>query len=86
MPKVYTRCVRGDAKLTAHIDSNSFIQDPRWEGLADAVRGLSSFDDHCLLGFLMGYKACDREFLTLIAEWLESNRAMNARIAARLKE
>lgn len=84
-PKSITQIVRGDAHLTSLIRSDNFVRDPRCEAIADAVRGLSPLDEHCLLGFLMGYKACDREFLTAIEEWLESNRAMNARIAQRLR-
>ena len=58
--------------------------DPRYKEISDAVRVLSPLDDRCLLAFLLGYKSCDEQFLTVIEEWLESNRSMNARIAERL--
>jgi hypothetical protein len=84
-PKSHTRCLKGDAHLTTLIEFASFAPDPRWEAIQRGVQGLTPFDDRCLLAFLLGYKSGDSEFLTVIAEWLESNRAMNARIQARLQ-
>jgi hypothetical protein len=81
--KSNTKCVRGDAQLTSLIESASFVHDPRWEEIQRAVQDLSPLDERCLLAFLLGYKSRDSEFLTLVAEWLESNRAMNRRIAER---
>ena len=60
----------------------SFARDPRADGIQDAVRNLSQLDEHCLIAFLLGYKSNDQAFLSLIDEWLRSNRAMNARVLA----
>ena len=84
-PKSHTQTVEGDAHLSVRIDPNLLHRPRPWTEIRDELGALSAVDAASLLGFLVGYKSRDQQFLSLLEEWLKSGRAMNARIAARLK-